>query len=62
MPVVNQPETEKVAWNRMQIKRTVGLAAMQINSDTGNRDMGKNQRVRQNFPSGRAGQSVRQKI
>jgi hypothetical protein len=46
-----QPKTEKMTRYRMQIQRTVCLAAMQKNSDARNSDVRDDHRVNKNLPA-----------
>ena len=47
-----EPETEKMGCNRMQIQRTVCLAAMQKNSDASDSDVRHGQGKQHNLPPG----------
>jgi len=57
-----QPATEEVADGRMQIERAVRLAAMQVNGDADDRDVGHDQRVRDNGPSAGMQQTMSHEI
>ena len=57
-----QPEAEKVTWDGVQIKRTVRLAAMQINRHASDRDVRHDQRVKEDLPAGGMRQPVRQEV
>jgi len=47
-----EPETEKMGCNRMQIQRTVCLAAVQKNSDASDSDVRHSQGKQHNLPPG----------
>ena len=57
-----QPETEKMTWNRVQIQRTMRLAAMQENGHTSDGDMRHNHRKNKDLPSRSTGKTVGQEI
>ncbi|MNT25486.1 hypothetical protein D3C72_1610050 [compost metagenome] len=50
-----QPETEEMAGQRMQFQRPVGLVAVQVNRDAGDRDVGDHHGIQENLPCGQIG-------
>ena len=53
-----QPEPEEMRRNRMQVHRAMGLMAVQVNRDTGNRDVRRRQRIQNDFPPGQIQQPM----
>ena len=53
-----QPETEKVCRDRVQVQCTVCRMAVQVNRDTGDRDVGQAQGDQQNLPPGQVEQAM----
>ena len=57
-----QPEAEEMTGDGMQLQRAVRLAAVQIDRDADDRDVGHHEREQQDLPPGKVEQSVGEKI
>ena len=57
-----QPETEKMTDDRMQLQRTVRLAAMQVDRHADDRDVRRDRRVQHKLPPREVQQTVGKEV